>query len=298
MLLILDPRPASLASETAKIAELRTQYSKVIGLEVTVPALAALCDINFDPQHEGKDENMSCLYACLDHGTSYPNALYVTVRADLDAFASYLVMTKEPGHYSCSAKEMLRLEAIHKGDIFANSGVWKPHTLSQAGYNTSLLAPIARCVSDFKQPVEFRIEALERWLDSGEDPEGYLEAYQKEMQEIKTSLLDDGTTTVRVEDGVAYVNSRLRSATSIGYQYAPVVVCYNPEFPDRNLGKVAKYTVCQYSTGYVDLRLVFETLSVLEPGWGGSPTIGGSPQGQSSTLTPDQVISTVKALLL
>jgi hypothetical protein len=63
----------------------------------------------------------------------------------------------------------------------------------------------------------------------------------------------------------------------------PIAVVYNPEMPGPN-GPYKKYTICQYTAGYIDLQKLSRLLNELEPGWGGSPTIIGSPQGESSKL--------------
>ena len=41
------------------------------------------------------------------------------------------------------------------------------------------------------------------------------------------------------------------------------------------------------------IKSALAELAALEPGWGGSPTIGGSPQGVSSLLTTEQVVEVV-----
>jgi hypothetical protein len=48
--------------------------------------------------------------------------------------------------------------------------------------------------------------------------------------------------------------------------------------------------------GYIDLKAVAQELSQLEQGWGGSPTIIGSPQGKSSTLSREQIFEIVRKL--
>jgi hypothetical protein len=54
-----------------------------------------------------------------------------------------------------------------------------------------------------------------------------------------------------------------------------------------------KDTIAQAELGWVDLPAVQAELAALEPGWGGSPTIIGSPQGVSSSLTLEQVTDVI-----
>lgn len=79
---------------------------------------------------------------------------------------------------------------------------------------------------------------------------------------------------------------------------APVVIALNPAFQFGNTDPVRKFTVCQFKPNYVNLPAVFAELSEKEPGWGGTPTIGGSPQGVSSALSIDEVAEVVRKHLL
>ena len=90
------------------------------------------------------------------------------------------------------------------------------------------------------------------------------------------------------------VESTHRAATLVGYALAPVVVALNPAFKLGGGDAHKKFTVCQYTAGYVDLRAVVAELASMEAGWGGSPTIIGSPQGVGSTLTIDDVVMVVE----
>ena len=62
--------------------------------------------------------------------------------------------------------------------------------------------------------------------------------------------------------------------------------------------KFKKYTVAQFENRYVDLSAVKEDLNEKESGWGGSPTIIGSPQGESSQLSKEEVAEIVAKHLL
>jgi len=92
------------------------------------------------------------------------------------------------------------------------------------------------------------------------------------------------------------VESTHRAATSVGYSLAPVVVALNPSFKQGPSEPYKKFTVCQFAFagGFADIKSVLAELNELEAGWGGSPTIGGSPQGVSSKLTIDEVVAVVE----
>ena len=310
---LFDPRPVSLASEQAKILALREQGYTIVGVEVTVPALAGLCDTNIDPQHgSGGDPSMSAIALIARHGVDLvpkgtQKVAFATVRPDLDAFGGIALLWWElQAPYSVqqhsSTAMRSRIQAIHLSDTFAR-GEWQPRELGTG--EDSYLAAIARCVSDFKVPMRSRIEAVQRWLETGEEPAGYRAAYERESGEI-LSAIASGETSVDLSERYGYpadwkvvvVKSRHRAATSVGYTQAPIVVALNPAFSMGGAPPTRKFTICQYRAGYVDLSAVMQGLASLEAGWGGSPTIIGSPQGVDSNLPLETVVAIVAKHLL
>lgn len=274
---LLDPRPQSLESEI----EFLSKFSGlIIGLEVTIPALAECCNLHIDPQHDGSNTSLCCIEAVMQNlpiVSEWDNIILCTVRADLDALASMLIIAKP---YLLQQLQVVeRLNTIAIADK-SNLEKWEPKPLFTESENT--LAALARCVSDFKVTIEQRLGVLKEWLLSGETESlaAYRVAFEKEQIEIRENL-ETGKTIVekhQVRDtlGITYVESSLRAATTIGYTSSPVVVAFNPQFHSKD-GLYAKYTVCQYNEGYIDLVAVKEELQQLESGWGGSTTIIGSP---------------------
>ena len=104
-------------------------------------------------------------------------------------------------------------------------------------------------------------------------------------------MLERGDITYRVEHSgkLSLVTSTNIAGTTVGYSMAPVTAVTNPAFSFQGNPPVVKHTVCQYKLGYVDLSAVMNELNDIEPGWGGSPTIIGSPQGMSSKITQEQL---------
>jgi hypothetical protein len=326
-MIILDPRPTEQDDQIQKIIQAKAEGKITIGLEVTIAAFAQHLDYNIDPQHTDDQQDYSCILACAEGALSKPFSegdrfAFFTVRPDLDSIGAYVVANwllqcgESELEHCISPQAYDRIQSVHRVDCFLNSGKWSACELFSEGYERPELAAIARCVSDFKATVEYRVAAMEAWLQYGIEPEGYREAYERDRYQVADAIatgatkaqayacdFQSGTDWRPVESvnlgghdraGYAYVESELRAATSIGYSKAPVVVAYNPEFPDRNLGKVKKFTICQYALGYCDLKEVFARLNEMEAGWGGSPTIGGSPQGVSSALSPEVVCQVVQ----
>lgn len=231
-----------------------------------------------------------------------------------------------------------RVWAVAKADEFAR-GNWpgprsfptaeNPWPIGGAADSTRELAAIGGAVGDFKVSIAQRVAAMERWLMTGEEPEGYRERVEKERAEmiaaiesgdIKARLFEEvdrnvrcvshglpycgvcegdwGEGAYRVLAPIAVVESIHRAATAVGYSLAPVVVALNPAFRLGAGEPHAKFTVCQYTAGYVDMEAAAAELAAMEPGWGGSPTIIGSPQGVGSNLTIEQVVEVVAKHLI
>ena len=60
---------------------------------------------------------------------------------------------------------------------------------------------------------------------------------------------------------------------------------------------LSNYAIAQWTRGHVDLVKVAALLRREEPGWGGSPTIIGSPQHGPSRLPLDRVVAILGACL-
>ena len=266
----------------------------VIGVEVTVPALAARCVENIDPQHEGGDSSQSAIMEALQRGALRDkDVTLATVRPDPDALGAMALLAGLHSLPRGDERLMTRVEYIHRHDTFA-SGPWAPRDLPYDGDCANLdFAALGAMCADRSVPLTVRVQAMADWLDGGAIDAPYYERVKSEY-EAMCAALRDGSTTVEVHGGVAVVRSEARWGTQLGYCLAPIVVCEAQQFSLGGEPPYHKFTICQHSQGYCDLRAVFAELSALEPGWGGSPIIGGSPQGTASVLTLDQVVEIVQ----
>lgn len=319
----LDPRNIPAATE----ANDKVFANAVYGIEVTVPALAKRCTSNLDPQHNGGDTNRAAIEDSLTIELPAEGSTLATVRADLDAIGSMAILNLRAKGESLESA-MGRIAMVAASDKFARGGWPGPKPLptrdnpwieeTATAESSRPLAAIGVAVMDFKVPLTDRVSTMERWLLTGEEPQQYRNQVEKERLDMIVAL-ETGQIKFSVRQGapvcrghgyynyclwcgedfispsaIAVVISTHRAATSVGYSLAPVVVALNPEFRLRGGEPHKKFTVCQFAGGYVDLKAVLAELNELEQGWGGSPTIGGSPQGVSSRLTIDEVVAVVE----
>lgn len=276
---ILDPRPSGAdANDTI----LSSAPVGVYGIEVTVPALAARCQLgNLDPQHtEGR--NVAACVAALTCPLPPDGATLVTVRPDADSVLAMAVL--ELRRRDATVRED-RVHLIGQADS-APAGPWV------RGYRPpAVFAAVSAVAMDHGTPLERRVGLLISWaagadrlLPEPPDPMANDDAPHAELSAC-------GRYAIVHADGPAG-----RGACAAGYQLAPTVIAVNQAFQFSGGEPHLKYTIARWNATHVpmDWAGMLDKLQTLEPGWGGSGSICGSPQGVGSTLTLDQVTATVE----
>jgi hypothetical protein len=294
---ILDPRPTDAAKE---VNEKIFTSGPVLGIEVTVPALAAQCSLgNIDPQHTGGNAFSSAIKESLTIEIPAENAVLATVRPDLDSIGAMAIIAMRAEGVEMNLEILSRADKISEFDSFAR-GDWpgqKPLPTKEEAWPNKLeqeLAAMNSAIFDHKVGIAERVRTVRTWLETGQEPTEYRTRTEKDRADLIQALSDGRIKADTALDGrIAVVESSHLGALNIGYCLAPVVVALNPALRFQGGEPHRKFTVCQFKTGYVNLQELKEALAQLEPGWGGSPTIIGSPQGVSSTLSVDQVVKVV-----
>lgn len=293
---MLDPRSLPAAAE----ANALVLGPNTLGIEVTVPALAAQCGLgNLDPQHIGGNADLTAIEVALTAELPADDATLATVRADLDSVGAMAMI-------ALRVEMKNRIKMVAAADKFARGGYPGPKALpsqanpwpeeSTSAESSRPLAAIAAAVSDFKVSMADRVATMVKWLLTGEEPEQYRAQVEKERAEM-IAALESGAIKheTRANGRIAAVESTHRAATMVGYALAPVVVALNPTFKAGPGEPYKKFTICAFEANkFANIQAAIAELAELEAGWGGSPTIGGSPQGVSSTLTIDQVVAVVE----
>ncbi|MDO8728281.1 MAG: hypothetical protein Q7K26_00150 [bacterium] len=299
---VLDPRNIP----EAKSSNEKLLGPNTLGIEVTIPALAKECGLgNIDPQHtEGKSDK-AAIEVAIDYEPLPPQGTtMVTIRADLDALGSMALLDLKVRGINIDENMKERISRIAESDKFAR-GEWPgPRPLpsldklfddSMANTESdSRLAPIAAAIADFKVPVQERVELMKEWLLMGKEPQSYREKWIKEREEIAKAIAEKRITIDTEDNKISKVISSHRAATSLGYYLSPIVVALNPEFRFQESEPHRKFTISQFKTGYLDLKVVADVLNKSETGWGGSQTIIGSPQGTGSKLEIETIMEIVK----
>ena len=280
---------------------------RTLGIEVTIPDFAARCGLgNIDPQHDGGDDPRAAIEVCLDYPLPRTGATLVTIRPDIDALGGMALLLLRADGQALPGAGRARVQMVAAQDRFAR-GAWPgvrplPQTweefleLQEGGAE---LAGLAACVADHRAPVADRIRQCAAWLMEGAEPGEYGEAVTTRARALCTAL-QDGAIQVRAAcDGRAAIAEGVaEGAIRLGYCRAPVLIGLHPRFRFAGGEPHRKFTICQHEAGYLDLPAVVAELNRMEPGWGGSRTIVGSPQGSSSILSIEEVTAVVARHLL
>jgi len=295
---ILDPRntPEAHAHNDAILND----GSTVLGIEVTVPELAARCGLgNIDPQHLGGDAGTAAIEAVLTCPLPPWGTTLVTVRADADAIGAMAVIVQRLEWWEAGSPtehfRTPRVLTIAVADKEA-SGSWPgPQPIDGAGDLVGPAAVIMAMSADHTVPLATRVARMQAWL-RGEYLPGE-SSMEEDMRRAARAALRDLDSEVR--DGVAVVTGSHRLAMGIGYRFAPVVAATNPEFSWQGGPAHRKHTVSRWNSGHpMDWHGLEAALREREPGWGGSTSILGSPQGEASILTTGDVVDLVTRYLI
>lgn len=330
--LMLDPRNTPAAAEAnEKIFVAGPVYGVEVTVPALAKRCAFNLD---PQHNTGGDANRAAIEDSLTIELPAEGSALVTVRADLDAVGTMSIFNlRAKGESLKPAMERIAMVATADKFARGGWTGPKPLPTwdnpwpeeSATAESSRPLAAIAAAVMDFKVLLADRVSTMERWLLTGDEPAQYRAQVEKERCDMIIALENGDIKTrtlyfkiciacgarevrdpdifpgcpncqsgVRMTPAIAVVESTYRAATSVGYSLAPVVVAFNPSFKQGPSGPYKKFTICAFEAKFVDIKSALAELAMLEPGWGGSSTIGGSPQGVNSTLTVDQVVAVVE----
>ncbi len=287
--------------EIEKINSLSGGRNKVlIGLEVTIPEISRKLTFNIDPQHAWSNETG---ITCIEKFRSFlPNfgkmkekELHVFfLKPDLDSIsaAAILDIYLENPLWMFQEEIETRISAIAEYDR---------HGRSRYGFSHKTKIPrgLFMYISGWKNNIYDKISLTKNWLLEGtfKDMSKFNRIADKKFkQSIFNSKIE-----IIIPKKIVFIRSPSRGACGIGYKYAPVTIALNPSYrfgidESRIYGK--KWIIAQQSDGFIDMSGILEELIGIEPGWGGSPSIIGSPQDKPSKLLKDDIIDIVERKIL
>lgn len=299
---VLDPRPLQVSFEAND--KIFGNPKGVVGVEVTIPTLADRCLLNIDPQHTDGNVELCAIEVATNMTLPQEGATLATIRADLDSVGAMAILNLRTNGQDMNSEIMTRIKKIADFDKFNNGSYPGPSQLPSSANlwpeGRTGLEGLNEAILDFKVPIRDRVAIMEKWLLAGEIPREY-EKRAEEARKKMVQAIENGEILIKpisINDNgkidLVIVESGHFFATTVGYMVAPVVVAVNPQFRQGASEPYRKYTVCAFRSENADIKSALAELAGLEPGWGGSPTIGGSPQGVSSILSVGEVANVVK----
>ena len=281
-----DPRPIG-AEKNSGIIATANDGRNLLGIEVTILPLAERCALGNLDHHGPSDtaETPSATEQAMTAELPSKGATLVTVRCDTDSVAAMAILASRFEGRDVSEEIVA---AIGRFDRLGPA----------EGRPADAIIAIARQSSNFRLPLAERVAWVQSILDGTHDREEVANLVAARDAEFIAAA---AASEVQLHAGarIASVVSTHRFATQLGYEAASVLVCFNPTMPrnfrDPSEGTYRKFTVCRYDTHTpCDLNSALAELRALESGWGGRGDIFGSPQGESSELSLEQVIEVVE----
>lgn len=282
--------------EIQKLLKLKEEDYTLIGLEMTIPELSSLCDLNIDPQHTDQKISQSCVKEICQKRKELlsqfvgKKVIFLTNRVDLDSVASYIVANNYLNGIETPYNQSLR--EINAHDTFQTLP-WKEEKDIEEAFNpNNKTGALASTLKPFMVTNE-NITTITQFIEDGSVDKKVMESYQETQKSI-IEKVKSGEVKVSKVDGVAVVETTLPCATNIGYCYAPIVIAVNKEMRAPDGSTYRKISIGQHEAGYVDLAPVKEALNQTNPGWGGNPNFIGSPQMQNCETSIEDLLTLVK----
>jgi len=291
------------AKEIAHLQSLKDQGFTIIGLEMTEPSLAELCDRNIDPQHTDNRGDQSCAKEIAENAPvqlgwfkskDLDKVIFVTNRVDVDSVAAFVLADRYLRGERISYNE--NVAAINSHDTHLGDAWSGPKAIEDAFDPESKTGALAASVQVFRVTSK-NIADVAKFIDTGVVEEDVMDSFRKSQQAI-IAKVKSGEIKTEVVGGIAYVESTDRAATNVGYSMAPVVVAVNPQMRAPDGHTYCKVSICQHEAGYADLKAIGAELATKEAGWGGSPTFIGSPQNQDCVTEMSDIKKLVFANLM
>lgn len=279
---------------------------EIWGLNVTRTALAQRCTINILPEDTGFGFGSLMPVARTHRLPPDGSTLVISLpRADSVAAGAIFKIRLEEGDDTLRGAEVRR-RIQHVMDVEAYLTSWRAVPLPTtddpwpSGGLSRELAAIDAAVRDGSIRLARRVEFMETWLLTGEEPAQHREQVDAERRDL-IEALESGAIRLRMEaqNQIAVLETTHPHALDVGRARAQVVVVVNPALQsgtDRPPRR--KFTVAHYGLDGIAFREAVRELRRREPGWGGTGSIGGSSRWRRSDLTVGEVVQVMEQYLL
>ena len=290
-----------LDKELEKIKSISGGRNKIlIGLEITIPEISKKLTYNIDPQHhlkiwlDNKESNVTCLEKFRNFlprvNEMTGKELHVFfLKPDLDSISAAAVLDIYLDNPTWILQEDIseRIQAIADYDKHGR-------ICNKLLHSPKIPRGLFMYVAGWKNSIYDKISITKTWILDGTFKD--ISKFNRIADRKFKQSLFNSKTEIIIPKKLVFIKSINRGACGLGYRYAPVTVALNPSYrfgidDSRIYGK--KWIIAQQSNGFINMSGILEELSKIEPGWGGSPSIIGSPQDRPSKILKDDIIDIV-----
>jgi len=283
----------------------------ILGIEVTIPKYEEYCTLSIDPQHSPNQNKITSIEYIfnfqeniLDVMTKFNKIVLTTVKTDIDSIGTMAVITLLlNGKLVLDGDLILRLKAIAKSDRHGRKN-WKNQKEDYFQFNDynvyGLPSGLPYMTSDHKISIDQKVNNMIDYLLNGTFK--HLNKYNNLVYSNLKQSNKNTTSKIIVPKKLSFIESNHRGGVAYGYKFTPCVIAKNPNYifgqePSKIIGK--KITIAQYSDqDFIDLNAIVAELNLIEPGWGGSNVIIGSPLNNPTQISDEQIIEICKKHLL
>lgn len=283
----------------------------ILGIEVTIPKYEEYCAMSIDPQHSPNQNKITSIEYIfnfqsnvLDIITKFDKIVLTTVKTDIDSIGTMAIITLLLNNkLKLDGDLILRLKAIAKSDRHGRKN-WKNQKEDYFNFDDyniyGLPSGLPYMTSDHKITIEQKVKNMIDYLLTGSFKQ--LNKYNNLVYNNLKQSNKNTTSRIIIPKKLSFVESNHRGGIAYGYKFTPCVIAKNPNYvfgqePSKIIGK--KITIAQYSdSDFIDLNSVKNELNEIEPGWGGSKVIIGSPQNAPTKISDEQIIEICKKHVL
>lgn len=290
---------AKIKEQTVLINPREPNYEGVgLGIEITTQGYNGM---NLD--HHGKDDTQDTPSA-IEQALSVdlkqiPEGKLATVRPDLDSLGAMAVIMLRQENKEVDLNIIRAISLLdRKGpSVFKKEGrvllgldkeddeeKWEEINKILRAANYKIMVESAP-----SKEIEKKILFMKKILTNQYDKKEIDDLYTKDINDLEEARKNSKIEII-LDGKAVFIESFYKRSMELGYEYADVVIAYNPSYQWSDGTITPKYTIARRDKFVpFNLKGLLEELRKRNPKWGGQENIIGSPQGEDPQISPEEM---------